>query len=108
MSKTRKTRTPARSRVNGKLAKAGPTRMGVIRARIDPELKDRAETILGALGLNAGDAIRLFYTRIVLEGDLPFPWKTPNAETIEAMKEAEAGLGTRYAGAEEMFKKLGI
>ena len=34
--------------------------------------------------------------------------KIPNAETIEAMKEAEAGLGTQYASVEEMFKKLGI
>jgi DNA-damage-inducible protein J len=81
---------------------------GMIRARIDPALKDRAETILGNLGLNASDAIRLFYTQITLTGGLPFPVKIPNAETIQAMKDADAGRGNRYTNTAEMFKKLGL
>jgi DNA-damage-inducible protein J len=81
---------------------------GMIRARIDPALKDRAETILGNLGLNASDAIRLFYTQITLTGGLPFPVKIPNAETIQAVKDADAGKGNRYASTAEMFEKMGI
>jgi DNA-damage-inducible protein J len=84
------------------------TKTGMIRARIDPELKGRVETILGQLGLNASDAIRLFYTQISLSGGLPFPVKIFNAETREAMRDADAGLGTRYASAAEMFEKMGI
>jgi DNA-damage-inducible protein J len=94
MGKVKSTETPARL-------------TGMIRARIDPDLKDRAETILGNLGLNASDAIRLFYTQITLNDGLPFPVKIPNAETIQAMRDAEAGQGTRYASAAEMFEKMG-
>jgi DNA-damage-inducible protein J len=88
--------------------KAVPIKTGMIRARIDPALKDRAETILGHLGLNASDAIRLFYTQITLNDGLPFPVKVPNAETIQAIKDADAGQGNRYASTAEMFKKLGL
>jgi addiction module RelB/DinJ family antitoxin len=44
----------------------------MIRARIDSDLKVRAESILGDLGLNASDAIRLLYTQITLTDRLPF------------------------------------
>jgi DNA-damage-inducible protein J len=108
MGKIKKTETPARRGGHGGLAKADPIKTGMIRARIDPALKDRAETILNNLGLNASDAIRLFYTQIVLADGLPFPVKIPNAETIQAMKEADAGQGNRYASTAEMFKKLGL
>ena len=81
---------------------------GMIRARIDPELKQRAETILDGLGLNASDAIRLFYKQITLNDGLPFPVKVPNAETIQAMRDADAGKGTRYKSAAEMFEKMGL
>src|SRR5690349_20023492 len=36
------------------------TKTGMIRARVDPALKARAEKILEAVCLNASDAIRLF------------------------------------------------
>ena len=32
-----------------------------IRARVEPKLKARAERILGEVGLDASDAIRMFY-----------------------------------------------
>jgi hypothetical protein len=34
--------------------------------------------------------------------------KRPNAATINAMKELDAGKGTRFADAEALFKDLGI
>jgi DNA-damage-inducible protein J len=102
MSKAKK------SEASAGLAKADSPKTGMIRARIDPVLKDRAETILNKLGLNASDAIRLFYTQITLNDGLPFPVKVPNAETIQAMKDADAGDGTRYASTAEMFAKMGI
>jgi DNA-damage-inducible protein J len=89
-------------------AEAGGGKTGMIRARIDPALKDRAEAILGNLGLNASDAIRLFYTQITLNDGLPFPVKVPNAVTVRAIRDADAGKVTRHASAAEMFEKLGI
>jgi DNA-damage-inducible protein J len=82
---------------------------GMIRARIDPDLKARAESILGDLGLNASDAIRLFYTQITLSDGLPFDVRIPNAETRKAIREARAGRGLKhYAGTAEMFEKMGL
>ena len=108
MGKIKKTETPARRGGNGGVARADSVKTGMIRARIDPDLKVRAEAILGNLGLTASDAIRLFYTQITLNDGLPFPVKVPNAETIQAMKEADAGEGTRYGSVAEMFEKMGL
>ena len=81
----------------------------MIRARIDPDLKFRAEAILQAVGLNASDAIRLFYSQITLHQGLPFDVRIPNAETREAIREARAGKNvTAHASAAELFEKLGI
>jgi DNA-damage-inducible protein J len=81
----------------------------MIRARIDPDLKVRAETILNQLGLSAGDAIRLFYTQITLSDGLPFEVRIPNAATRKTIRDARAGKGVRrYASTAEMFEKLGI
>ena len=81
----------------------------MIRARIDPDLKVRAESILGDLGLNASDAIRLFYTQITLSDGLPFDVRIPNAETRKAIREARAGRGLKhYGSAAEMFEKMDL
>ena len=70
---------------------------GMIRARVDPALKARAERILEAVGLNASDAIRLFYKQVALQKGLPFDVKLPNAATRRAMKELDEGKGVaRY------------
>jgi DNA-damage-inducible protein J len=63
----------------------------VVRARIDERLKQEAAAILGAAGLTISDAFRMMLVRTVAEKALPFDPLTPNAETIEAMKEARAG-----------------
>lgn len=85
-----------------------PTKSGMVRARIDGDLKAEAETILVKLGLNASDAIRLFYKQITMSNGLPFAVKIPNADTREAMREAEEGKVTRHERAAELFDKLGI
>ena len=65
----------------------------VVRARIDERIKTEAAAVLGAMGLTVSDAFRLMMTRIAAEKALPFEPLVPNAETIEAMKEArKAGL----------------
>ncbi len=59
-----------------------------VRARVEPELKAEAETILRALGLTPAEAIRLFYRQVALRRGLPFAVEIPNAETRDAMREA--------------------
>lgn len=46
-------------------------------ARIEPELKEQAETILNALGIPASNAITMFYKQIILHNGLPFEVKIP-------------------------------
>jgi DNA-damage-inducible protein J len=85
------------------------TKTGMIRARIDPDLKVRAETILGALGLNPSDAIRLFYTQITLSQGLPFDVRIPNAATRRTIRDARSGKNLKHYGSTTgMFEKLGI
>lgn len=98
----------SRSKIKAKSAPKAVAKTGTIRARVDPALKTRAETILGALGLNASDAIRLFYTQVTLVKGLPFDVRIPNAATRKALSQAEAGKVTRHASVDAMFKKLGV
>jgi len=46
-------------------------------ARIEPEVKEAAETILSALGIPASNAINMFYKQIILQKGLPFDVKIP-------------------------------
>ena len=60
----------------------------VISARIDPEVKHRAEAVFKELGLTATQAITLFYKQVELERGLPFAVRVPNAVTIQALEQA--------------------
>lgn len=46
-------------------------------ARIEPDVKERAESILSALGIPASNAITMFYKQIILQNGLPFDVKLP-------------------------------
>jgi DNA-damage-inducible protein J len=62
-----------------------------IRARVEPELKREAEAVLKALGLNASEAITLFYRQVALSRGLPFEIKLPNETTRAAIRDALEG-----------------
>ena len=79
----------------------------VVRARIDSDTKARATEALGAMGLTVSDAIRLMLLRVADEKRLPFAVKVPNATTVKAMKELEAGRGKRFADVDELFEDIG-
>ena len=64
------------------------TKTATIRARVEPDLKQEAETVFSELGLSATQAIRLFYRQVTLQRGLPFAVKVPNAETREALRQA--------------------
>jgi DNA-damage-inducible protein J len=65
----------------------------MIRARVEPALKEKAEDVLAHLGLTPTEAITLFYRQVTLHRGLPFPVRLPNAETRKAMREARSGRG---------------
>ena len=75
----------------------------MIRARVEPALKRQAEECFSELGLSATEAITLFYKQVTLRRGLPFDVRIPNAETIEALKQARDREGlTEYAGVEDL------
>ncbi len=80
----------------------------IVQARIDSETKARALDALDAMGLSISDAIRLLMYRIAEERRLPFDTRRPNAETVEAMAEVDAGGGTRVPDVGTLFRELGI
>lgn len=46
-------------------------------ARIEPDIKDQAESILAALGIPVSGAINMFYKQIILQRGIPFDLKLP-------------------------------
>ena len=78
-------------------------RTETIRARVEPELKSEAEAILKEVGLSSSEAMRLFLYQIVRQRGLPFEVKIPNAETMAAIEELEAGKGVRVNSLEDLL-----
>lgn len=75
----------------------------MIRARVEPELKRQAEGVLSELGLSVTEAITLFYRHVTMHRGLPFEAKIPNADTVEALRQAQSGEGlVEYATLEDL------
>ncbi len=57
--------------------------------RTDKEVKQAAEKIFEALGLNMSTAVNIFLRQTIRENGIPFELKlnTPNQATIEAIEE---------------------
>lgn len=51
-------------------------------ARIEPDVKEQAESILAALGISASNAITMFYKQIILQRGMPFDVKLPAAQPL--------------------------
>ncbi len=80
-----------------------------VRARIEPELKGKAEDIFKKLGLTTTQAITLFYKQVELTKALPFDVAIPNETTQRTFSNTDAGRDLIICSdAEDMFKKLGI
>jgi DNA-damage-inducible protein J len=80
----------------------------MIRARMEPDLKQHAEEVLAKVGLSPTEAIRLFYRQVSLQGGLPFDVRVPNAATRAAVSEARAGKKLKtFSSASELIRKAG-
>jgi len=80
-----------------------------IRARMQPELKNKAESVFRKLGLTTTQAITLFYKQVELRNGLPFEVAIPNETTYRTFTNTDAGRDLIICeDADDMFKKLGI
>lgn len=85
------------------------TKSAMIRARVDPALKQEVEDIFEALGLSATQAITLFYQQVKWARGLPFELRLPNDVTLRTFDQTDAGEDlVRCENEQELFAKLGI
>ena len=89
------------------------TKSANLYVRIEPDVKEQAESILSALGIPASNAINMFYKQIILNRGLPFEVKIPMdkpanvAELTEAElnEELEKGYADMVEGRKKPAKK---
>ena len=88
-------------------------RTSLINVRLDTALKQEAEELFSALGLNMTSAISMFLRQAVRDQAIPFrvcKYPKPNATTIAAMREAERLAhdpnAKSYTNVEDLLKDL--
>lgn len=78
-----------------------------INARIEPEVKQRAERIFAAIGISASEAISIFYRQVTFKRGLPFDVCVPNDVTLATLEAAERGEGEVFHGStSQLFDEL--
>jgi DNA-damage-inducible protein J len=77
--------------------------------RVAPELKAGAESVFQKLGISPTDAITMFYSQVNLRQGIPFPIEIPNAVTMKAIEDADAGLDIHKANSiDDLFSEIGV
>ncbi len=85
------------------------TKSATVRARIEPDLKQKAERIFEKLGLSTTQAITLFYRQVEVHNGLPFDIVIPNETTWKTFKDTDADRNLIVCeDVSDMFDKLGI
>ncbi len=78
-----------------------------INARIDKQLKAKAQKVLDKVGMTTTDAVNLLMHQIVLRDGLPFEVRVPSKDTRAAIAELRDGKGERHTGStKDVFSKL--
>ena len=77
----------------------------LVHARIEPQIKQKAEGVLKKLGLTPTEAIRIYYRQISLRGGLPFPVEIPNELTSTTLEKSRKGRELlEFESLEALFK----
>ena len=85
------------------------SKSAMVRARIEPELKEQTEKIFKQLGLSVTQAITLFYKQVEARNGLPFNVVIPTSETLKTFEATDADKDLVVCkNADEIFGKLGI
>jgi len=84
-----------------------------IYVRVKPEIKEQAEQVFDNFGMTVSEAVNIFLHKAIMVGGIPFEVRplTPNAETLEAMREVELmeqdpSIGKGYTDVKQMMKEL--
>ena len=82
----------------------------MLSTRIDHDTKAAFTHVCDQVGLSPSQAIKLFAIAVINYGGIPFELrsKQPNAQTLEAIRELEAGKGHSADDVDQLFKDLGV
>ena len=80
----------------------------MVTAEVDSHVEQQASEVLADIGLTTSDVLRMTLEKVAQEKTLPSGLRRPNAATVAAMKESDAGEGTRYATVDALFEDLGL
>ena len=79
----------------------------VIQARIDPEVKIKAQSVLSQLNMTMSEAISLFLTQVTLKRGIPFDIRIPNEVTARTLSKSENGEELHKVNdVNELFQEL--
>ena len=81
-------------------------RTAMVRARIDPGRKHRAEAVLEKLGIAPSQAVNMLYAQIELLKAMPFDVRIPTKKTAAAMNDARKGRVRKAKSAADLFVEL--
>lgn len=68
------------------------TKSSNVYVRIEPEVKEKAESILATLGISVSSAINMFYKQIILQKGIPFDVKIPSTTLVDITKLSDSDL----------------
>ena len=78
-----------------------------IQARIDPDVKNKAQNVLSKLNMTLSEAISIFLTQVSLNRGIPFEIKIPNDLTSETLLKSEKGEELHnVSSVDELFQEL--
>jgi DNA-damage-inducible protein J len=79
----------------------------VIQTRVDPVLKQHAQTILRKLNISMSEAISMYLSQITLHNGIPFELKIPNDITAKTLMDAENGNDLHTVDSvDDLFQEL--
>jgi len=82
-------------------------RTTTIQARIDPEIKNKAQKILNTLNISMSEAISMYLTQVALHKGIPFDVKIPNELTADTLRRSEEGKElNEVESVGELFEEL--
>jgi DNA-damage-inducible protein J len=73
---------------------------------LDADIKAKAQDIFKQYGMGLSDAFNIFLSQAVLERGIPFAIKLPNEETMNTMREIEAGINIEEVDLQDMIKEM--
>lgn len=83
------------------------TKAATVRARVEPDVKERAERILNGMGISATQAVNMLYKKVIKDRGWPCELREFNDETIADLEASARGEDLiHFSSAEEMIADL--